>query len=262
MNAYTIADISVRPIRSDNVWQWLSRGWADMWRRPSLSLGYGLFVTVLSYALIGCLYYFDLVYLLLPLAAAFMFGGPLLAVGLYEMSRRLDRGESFSTRDIVGAVRRAPLHLAYMGLMLMLFALLWIRIATLMFALFFGSSMPPLMDIFGSLFLTVQGVVFLSVGTATGALLAFAAYSISVVSIPMIVDRNVDVMTATIASLITIRDNFVPMLLWGWLVAILTAVAIGMGFIGLIVIFPLIGHATWHCYRDVLGDSQVPASNS
>lgn len=256
MSAYTIADISVRQIRSDNVWRWLSQGWSDMWRRPSLSLGYGLFVTLLSYTLIGCLYYFNLVYLLLPLAAAFMFGGPLLAVGLYEMSRRFEQEETFSARDIIGAVRHAPLHLAYMGLMLMLFALLWIRIATLMFALFFGSSMPPLVDIFGSLFLTMQGVIFLSVGTATGALLALAAYSISVVSIPMIVDRNVDVMTATIASLIAMRDNFVPMLLWGWLVAMLTAIAIGLGFIGLIVIFPLIGHATWHCYRDVLGDSQ------
>ena len=117
--------------------------------------------------------------------------------------------------------------------------------------------MPPLLDIFGSLFLTVQGVVFLTVGTATGALLAFAAYSISVVSIPMIVDRNVDVMTATIASLIAIRDNFLPMVLWGWLVAMMTAVAIALGFAGLIVIFPLIGHASWHCYRDVLGDPKA-----
>lgn len=257
MSTYTIADISVKQVGFDNVWQWLARGWTDLWSRPALSLGYGLFVTFLSYALIGSLFYFNLVYLLLPLAAAFMFGGPLLAVGLYEMSRRFNAGESFRSRDIIGAVRRAPLHLAYMGLMLMLFALLWIRIATLMFALFFGSSMPPLMDIFGSLFLTVQGVIFLSVGTATGALLAFAAYSISVVSIPMIVDRNVDVMTATIASLITIRDNFLPMVLWGWVVAMLTAVAIGLGFLGLIVIFPLIGHATWHCYRDVLGDSEA-----
>lgn len=253
MNTYTIADISVRRIGFDNVWRWIARGWSDLWSRPALSLGYGLFVTLLSYGLIGCLYYFDLVYLLLPLAAAFMFGGPLLAVGLYEMSRRFEEGEPFRAGEIIGAVRRAPLHLAYMGLMLMLFALLWIRIATLMFALFFGSNMPPLLDIFGSLFLTVQGVVFLSVGTATGALLAFAAYSISVVSIPMIVDRDVDVMTATIASLITIRDNFLPMVLWGWLVAMMTAVAIGLGFVGLIVIFPLIGHATWHCYGDVLG---------
>ena len=260
MTAVTIADISVQPVRADNVWQWLSAGWSDMWRRPSISLGYGVFVTILSYVLVGCLYYFDMIYLLLPLAAAFMFGGPLLAVGLYEMSRRYDENQPFTLGNVLGAVRRAPLQLAYMGLMLVLFAMLWIRIATLLFALFFGSEMPPLADLFGSLFLTIQGVVFLSIGTAMGAVLAFAAYSISVVSIPMILDRDVDVMTATIASLISIRDNFAPMMLWAWLVAILTAVGIGALFVGLIVIFPLVGHATWHCYRDVLGRDGVPAS--
>lgn len=253
MNTSTIGDVSVNQIRSDNVWQWIARGWDDMWSRPAISLGYGLFVTFLSYALLGCLYYFDVVYLLLPLAAAFMFGGPLLAVGLYEMSRRYDEGASFTIGDILGAVRRAPLQLAYMGLMLVLFALAWVRIATLLFALFFGSQMPPLMDLFASLFLTVQGVVFLSVGTAVGAALAFAAYAISVVSIPMILDREVDMMTATIASLTSIRDNFFPMILWGWLVALMSAVAIGLGFFGLIIVFPLVGHATWHCYRDVIG---------
>ena len=108
MSTYTIADISVKQVGFDNVWQWLARGWTDLWSRPGLSLGYGLFVTLLSYALIGCLYYFNLVYLLLPLAAAFMFGGPLLAVGLYEMSRRFDEGVAFRPRAIIGAVRRAP----------------------------------------------------------------------------------------------------------------------------------------------------------
>lgn len=253
MESVTTADISVRRVRPDNVWRWLSHGWTDTWSRPGISLGYGLFVALLSYALVGCLYYFGLVYLLLPLAAAFMFAGPLLAVGLYEMSRRYGEGASFRTGDIVGAIRRAPLQLAYMGLMLMLFALLWIRVATLLFALFFGSDMPPLGDIFGSLFLTAQGVVFLSLGTAVGAVLAFAAYAISVVSIPMILDREVDVMTATIASLTAVHDNFLPLMLWAWLVAMLTAIGIASLFLGLVVIFPLVGHATWYCYRDVLG---------
>jgi len=257
MTGYTIADIQVRPVRSDNVWTWLSRGWSDVWSRPTISLGYGLFVTLLSYALIACLYYFDQVYLLLPLATAFMFGGPLLAVGLYEMSRRFDTGRPFIARNILGAFRRAPLQLAYMGLVLVLCAMLWIRIATLMFALFFGTDMPPLLDIFSSLFLTVNGVIFLTLGTATGAVLAFAAYAISVVSIPMILDRDVDFLTATIASLVVIRDNFWPMIVWGWVVAMLTAVAIALAFVGLIVIFPMIGHATWHCYRDVLGSSDT-----
>jgi uncharacterized membrane protein len=253
MTAVTIADISVRHIRPDNVWRWISNGWSDTWTRPGISLGYGLFVTGLSYALTACLYYFNQIYLLLPLAAAFMFGGPLLAVGLYEMSRRYAEGRPVRLADALGAFRRAPLQLAYMGLMLVLFALLWIRVATLLFALFFGSSMPPLAEFFSSLFLTIEGVTFLAIGTAIGAALAFAAFSISVVSIPMIVDREVDVMTATIASLVAVRDNFAPMMLWAWLVAMLTAVGIVALFFGLIVIFPLVGHATWYCYRDVLG---------
>ena len=253
MAAVSLADIRVRPVRSDNVWRWLSAGWADMWRRPAISLGYGLLVAVLSYLVLACLYFFDAVYLFLPLAAGFLFGGPVIAVGLYEMSRRYGDGAAFGLSDVVGAVRHAPLQLAYMGLVLLLFALLWIRIATLLFALFFGFSTPPLDGLFESLFLSMQGAAFLAVGTATGAVLAFAAYAISAVSIPLIVDREVDAMTATIASLASVRDNFVPMMLWAWLIAIFTAVGIATLFLGLILFFPLIGHASWHCYRDVLG---------
>ena len=171
---------------------------------------------------------------------------------LYEMSRGYREGAAFGLSDVLGAVRHAPLQLAYMGMVLLLFALLWIRIATLLFALFFGSSTPPLEELFASLFLTMQGATFLAVGTVTGAVLAFAAFAISAVSIPLIVDKEVDAMTATIASLASVRDNFLPMMLWAWLVAIFTAVGIATLFLGLILFFPLVGHATWHCYRDVL----------
>ena len=253
MTALSLADIRVRPVRSDNVWRWLSAGWHDLWRRPAISLGYGLFVALLSYAVLACLYFIDAIYLFLPLAAGFMFGGPIIAVGLYEMSRRYGESGQFGLMEVLGAVRQAPLQLAYMGLILLLFALAWIRIATLLFALFFGSATPPLADLFGSLFLSVQGAAFLAVGTAIGAVLAFAAYAISAVSIPLIVDREVDVMTATISSLAAVRDNFFPMMLWAWLIAIFSAVGIATLFLGLILFFPLLGHATWHCYRDVLG---------
>ena len=253
MTALSLADIRVRPIRSDNVWRWLSAGWHDLWQRPAISLGYGIFVTLLSYAVLACLYFIDAIYLFLPLAAGFMFGGPVIAVGLYEMSRRYGEGSRFGPMDVFRAAGRAPLQLAYMSLVLLLFALLWIRIATLLFALFFGAATPPLASLFESLFLSVQGAAFLAVGTGIGAVLAFAAYAISAVSIPLIVDKDVDAMTATIASLASVRDNFVPMMLWGWLIAIFTAVGIATLFLGLILFFPLLGHASWHCYRDVLG---------
>ncbi len=105
MTAVSLADIRIRPIRSDNVWGWLSAGWSDLWMRPAISPGYGLFVTLLSYAVLACLYFVDLVYLLLPLAASFMFGGPIIAVGLYEMSHRYGAEKSFGLADIIGAGR-------------------------------------------------------------------------------------------------------------------------------------------------------------
>lgn len=255
MDAVTASDIEVRTVRSDDVWRWLQAGWADLWIRPAISLGYGLFVAVLGCAVIACLYFLDLAWLALPLAAGFTFGGPLIAVGLYEMSRRYAEGRPFRLADALGAVRHRPLQLAYVGLVLVLFALLWIRIATLMFALFFGSSTPPLAEIFSSLFFTLQGGVFLAAGTAVGAVLSFGAYAISAVSIPFILDRDVGTLTAVIASLSAVRDNFAPMLLWGWLIALFTAAGMATLLVGLVVVFPLIGHATWHCYRDVIRTS-------
>ncbi len=255
MTAVTLNDLQFHTVRSDNVWSWLGQGWRDLWTRPGISLGYGALVTILSYIVVLCLLWLDVIYLLLPLATGFMFGGPILAVSLYEMSRRYQQGTSFRFSEIFAAVGRAPLQLAYMGLALVLFAMLWIRIATLLFALFFGTGTPPLSILFESLFLSFQGVIFLAIGTAVGAVLAFAAYAISAVSIPLILDRDVDAMTAIIASLQAIRQNFLPMALWAWLISLFTAVAIATLFLGLVVIFPLLGHATWHCYRDVLGAS-------
>ena len=260
MAAVTMNEIVIQPVGSDNVWRWLNCGWSDLLSRPLLSLCYGAVVTLLSYIVLACLIFFDLVYLLLPLATGFMFGGPVIAVGLYEMSRRYGDGTHFRLSDLAGAFRRSPLQLAYMGLILVLFALLWIRIATLLFALFFGSQTPPLSELFSSLFLTFQGTAFLAVGTLVGAVLAFGAYAISVVSLPLIVDKEVDVMTAVITSLKAVRVNFLPMMLWAWLVALFTASGIITLFVGLIVVFPLVGHATWHCYRDILGyESANPA---
>lgn len=141
-----------------------------------------------------------------------------------------------------------------MGLVLALFALAWIRIATLLFALFFGAATPPLAELFEALFLTRTGAAFLAVGTAAGALLAFAAFAVSAISVPMIVDRRVDVLTAVAASLAAVRASFPAMMLWAWLIAALVAAGVATLLAGIVVAFPLIGHATWHCYRGVAED--------
>lgn len=192
MTAASPADIRIRPIRSDNVWGRLSAGRSDLWMRPAIGLGYGLFVSLLSYPVPACRYFFNRVYLLLPLTVGFMFGRPIIAIGRYEMNRRSGEDKLFGLTDLVCAVRRAPLQLAYMGMVLLLLALFWLRIARLLFALSFDSVTPLLATRIESLFLSMQGLTFHAVATAIGAILAFTACAISAVSISLLVDREAD----------------------------------------------------------------------
>jgi uncharacterized membrane protein len=132
--------------------------------------------------------------------------------------------------------------------------LIWMRAATLLLALFLGPmAFPPLTEVIPTLLLTTQGVALLVVGTGCGAILATLVFAISVVSVPLLMERDIDVVSAVIISLQAVARNPKPMLLWAWLVAILTAFGIATLYIGLIVTFPLVGHATWHAYRETVG---------
>lgn len=243
---------AVRRVELDDPWLWLAAGWRDICQRPAISLGYGAAFTLISYLLAGCLYYFDLIYLLLPLGAAFMLVGPMLAVGLYEASRSLAAGKPVRAIDIVFVATRSPTQLAFIGLLLLLALLAWIRVATLLFALFFGTETPPLAELIPNLILTTNGVAFLVTGTAVGAVIAFCVFAISAVSVPMLMVREADAITAIITSVQAVQLNPGPMLLWAWLIVALLTFGIVTLFFGLIVTFPLIGHATWHAYSGLI----------
>lgn len=244
-----------RNVDLDQPWTWLAAGWRDLWRVPQISLAYGVAVSLASYLLTALLFYLDALPLVLPLAAGFMLVGPMLAVGLYEASRRLEVGEPVRPAAIVLVATRAPAQLAFMGVILTGLLLAWWRVAMLLFALFYGSSDFPSIDVWlQQLLFTAKGLTFLVVGTATGAVLAFAAFAISALSVPMLMVRDVDAASAIIASLQAVRHNLPAMLLWAWLVALLTAVGIATAFLGLIVLFPLVGHASWHAYRAAVAE--------
>lgn len=246
--------IEIVKISLEDPWRWLAQGWRDLWRAPGISLAYGLFFAIVSAVLTGCLFLFDLAYLLLPLVAGFMLVGPLLAVGLYEASRRLESGEPLSLRAVAFVSVRSPTQLAFIGVFLMLFLLIWIRIATLLFALFLTSEFPPVSEWVSVLIFTWNGLGMLIVGTVIGAAIAFAVFAFSAISVPMLMVREIDAITAAIKSIEAVRLNFSAMLLWAWLIALLTAVGIATLFVGLIVTFPLVGHATWHAYRALVAD--------
>lgn len=245
----------VRRVEMERPWTWLAAGWRDMWRTPQISLTYGALFTAASIVLTAGLFIAEVEFFLPPLAAGFMLVGPMLAVGLYETSRRLQAGEPVTLRSALIVATRSPTQLAFLGILLTLVLLAWMRIASLLFALFLGTlDFPPLAEIPQLLFFTWEGLGLLVVGTAVGAVLAAFVFAISVVSVPMLMVRDVDAVTAMILSIRAVRTNLATMALWAWLIVALVGFGLVPLYLGLIVVLPLVGHATWYAYRDLIED--------
>jgi len=237
----------------DRPWQWLNAGWADLRRAAPISLLYGLACSLAGAALTAVIWAFGWFYLVLPLMAGFMFMGPLLAVGLYYVSRELDAGNTPRLADSLVAWRGNAQQIAYMSLALMLFLLAWIRIAQIIFALFFAENPPrPEVMFIVDVFLSAESIPFLVVGTLVGGVLAAVAFAISAISIPLLVDKPANVLTAIVTSVMAVRENFWTMALWAWLIVLFIAAGVVTFYVGLIVTMPLIGHATWHAYKDLV----------
>lgn len=242
----------VRRVPVDRAWTWLTRGWSDLAATPALSIGFGAVLVVISILLTTGLLLTGLVYLLLPMAAGFFFVAPVLAVCLYEVSRRREAGAAATVSDVLFAWRRNGPQIALMGLILMLLHLAWVRIATLLFALFFHDANPPLDRLVDALLFSPVSLPFLVVGTLIGGVLATIAFAIGVVSIPMLLDRDVSVFTAIQTSWRVVSDNPGPMALWAALIVVFTTFGIVTLYVGLAIAVPLISYASWHAYRDVV----------
>ena len=244
--------LPVRRIDVERPWRWLAAGWRDFMAAPQVSLAYGALFVIGGLVLTAALWSLDWLYLALPLGAGFLLVAPVLATGLYEVSRQLEAGRRPRFSDAVQAWRARPGSLAVMGLVLMLFFLAWIRIAFLIFALFFGLETPNWAMFIETIFFSAKGVPFLMVGTAVGAVLAAIAFAISAVSIPLILDRDVGAFTAMATSVSAVLTNWRVMVGWAALIALLGAAGLASFYVGLAVTLPLIGHASWHAYRDLV----------
>ncbi len=240
-------------VQPDAPWAWLGAGWRDLWSIPQVSLAYGLLFAAVSGALTWMLFRLDIQYMLMPMAAGFMLVGPMLAVGLYETSRRLSGGEPVGFARALFVATRSPAQLAFLGALLMLMLLAWIRIAQLVYALFFGlSDFPGFEQSVQVVFFTPEGLGMLALGAAVGGVIAAGVFAVAAFSVPLLMVREMDAVSAMIASVAAVRANLWPMLVWGWLIVVLTGVGIVTLYVGLIVTFPLLGHATWHAYRHVI----------
>ena len=253
----------IQMVDLDRPWTWLSAGWRDLRRSSGIGLTYGAIYAMIGFALSTILWLSDVLYLSLPIAAMFTFLGPLAAVGLYQVSRRLAAGEPITFAESLRAWRRNPGQITFMGVALLLFALAWMRIAFLLFMLFFGlDPIAPEALVMVDRILEPENLDFLVIGTGIGAVLCVIAFAVSVVSLPILLDHpESNVITAILTSLQVVKANFWVMALWAWLIAMFIAAGLATLYVGLIVTLPLIGHASWHAYKDLVSWDEDGASS-
>lgn len=231
---------------------WLSAGWRDLLRNPLPSLVYGFAVFLLSIAVVWSLFRFQLDYILFPALAGFMVVGPLVAIGLYRKSRDIEEGVRPSLARMILVKPASGAQVWYTGAILCLLMLVWMRAAVIIYALFMGLRPFPGLDrIVTMLFTTTEGLGMIFVGTVVGALFAAFSFAISTFAIPMLLAERTDAFTAMGTSISLVFRNLPVMLVWGAIVLALSVIGIVTGFLGLIIIFPLLGHGTWHSYKAI-----------
>ena len=248
-----ISDVTVERVPFDAPWSWLAAGWRDMWGAPGISLAYGAVFAALAAALVLGMTLTGLASLTLALAGGFLLVGPVAAVGLYETSRRLERGERADLGDVLRSGLRRPGQLAFFGAILAFAYFVWLQLAFLLFMLFLGSrGLPAPSEFVPTLLFTTHGLGLLATGTIVGGALALLVFAISVISVPLLMTRRIDAVTAMSASLAAVMLNPKPMALWAGLIAAFMALGLATLFLGLVIAFPLIGHATWHAFGDLV----------
>ncbi len=229
---------------------WLAAGWRDLKIRPLDSLAYGVVVYAISVAVVWGLFALELDYILLPALAGFMVVGPLVAIGLYAKSRAIAKGERISLAGMLFVRPNSGGQVLFTGAILCLLMLVWMRAAVIIYALFFGlRPFPGLDHVVAMLFTTPIGLAMLVVGTVVGGLFAAFSFAISTFSIPMLLDQKTDAFTAMGTSISMVWNNLPVMIAWGVIVLALFLLCVATGLLGLIVVFPLLGHATWHSYE-------------
>ena len=253
-NAPTIPAVPVvRTIGFGDLGGALAMGWRDFRAAPV----FGLVIAGL-FALGGIIIFLQLTvwessWLILPVAVGFPLIGPFVVVGLYEVSHQLEEGRRPDWNGVLNRIfRQKDRQIPSIAFIVTFFFGIWFYMAHLVFALFFGLSAMTNISSSYQLLLTPNGLMMLVVGSAVGGALAFVLFSISVVSFPLLMDRDLDFVTGMITSVSAVVQNFAVMITWAAIVAALTVLAMLPMFLGLLIVLPVLGHATWHLYRRVL----------
>jgi|SRR5579859_519861 len=247
----------IRRIKVSDLWDSLKKGAADVGATRDDILFIGVIYPLAGLLLARLAFSYDLLPLVFPLASGFALIGPFAAVGLYELSRRRERGERVTWASTWGVLRSPAIgSILGLGAVLLLLFFLWLAVAFEIYLATLGSAPPQTIAGFErSVFTTGGGWTLIAAGLGVGFIFAVLAFAIGVISFPLLLDRDVGMAQALSTSLRAVSQNLGVMIVWGLIVAGSLVLGSAPALVGLIFVMPLLGHATWHLYRKVVEDA-------
>jgi len=231
----------------------LMLGWRDFMRAPLYGLFFSAVYVAGGWLILWALTTRGQLWWTIPAAAGFPILGPFVACGFYEISRRFEKGEPLKPGAVLGVIfRQKDRQIPSIAAVIVVFFLFWNFLGHMIFALFLGLQAMTNITTSFAVFLSPNGLAMLTIGTVVGAIFASVLFSLTVVSLPLVMDKEVDFVTAMIASVSLVLHNPLVMLSWGGLIAVMLFAGMAAGFFGLFIVLPVLGHASWHLYRRAL----------
>ncbi len=249
----------VNRLTKDDITASLKAGFSDFLARPLMSGFFGLFYAVFGILFVWCLVWLGKIWMIIPAAIGFPLVAPFAAAGLYEMSRRLEKGEDFGWSDILTTMaNQRNREMGWMAFVTLFIFWVWTYQIRLWLAIILqNASFSDFDGFINSVLFTPQGWTFLAIGTCVGAFLSAVLFSVTVVAMPMLLDRETNFVSAMLTSIRVVTENPVVMLGWAAIISITMLLSLVPAFLGLIFTLPILGHTTWHLYKRAVSPSEI-----
>lgn len=241
----------VNKVSAEDIKASLKAGFGDFMARPFLSGFFGLFYAVFGIFVVGTLVWWGKVWMLIPAGIAFPLVAPFAAAGLYEMSRRLQKGEGFGWSEILTVMaHQRKREMGWMAFVTLFILWVWFyQFRTVLVFTLQNASFSDLSGFFNAVLYTPRGWTFLAIGSCVGAFLSMVLFTLTVIAMPILLDREIDFVSAMLTSIRVVRKNPRVMLGWAAIIAVTMLLSLVPAFLGLIFTLPILGHTTWHIYQ-------------